>query len=121
MIGQGLRQLQEVLNRRADAVQREFIAIGEKLQALNRKILEAHGDERTPLLAEQEALHTNQAALAGEINVWRDRGRAVMHQRSDAELRAVLAELVALHDEAIQPAVDHALFLLNASDEEEIQ
>jgi hypothetical protein len=118
MVGQGLRQLQEALNRKADAVQREFITIGEKLLALNRKLLEARGDERQPLLDEQSALHARQETLAGEINLWRDMARAVLHQRSDDDLRAYLRELTTIQDETVKSAVDHALFLVNASEGE---
>jgi hypothetical protein len=118
MIGQGLRQLQEALNRRADSVQHEFISVGEKLQGLNRQILDAHGDERTALLAEQESLRNSQQELAGTINIWRDRARAATHQRSDSELRLLVNQLADLHDDLIQSAVEQVLYLLNASPEE---
>jgi len=118
MIGQGLRQLQEALNHRADAVQHEFIAVGEKLQALNRRILDAPPAERGELLKEQEALRGSQQDLAGEINIWRDRARAVLHQRSDAEVAGLIAELDALHDDMIKAAVEHVQYLINASPEE---
>jgi hypothetical protein len=118
MISQGLRQLQETLNRRADAVQREFIAIGEQLQGMGRKIAEARGEEREPLLAEQEALREKQRALAEDVNVWRDRARGVLRQEGDAALRAYLAELMAANDEAVRPAVEHMRYLLDAPEEE---
>ena len=118
MIGQGLRQLQETLNRKADAVQREFIAVGEKLQELSRKIAEPHGADREPLIAEQEALRERQRSLADEINLWRDRARRVLRQQGDAMLRAYLDELLATDDETVHSAVEHALYLFNASEEE---
>ncbi len=118
MISQGLRQLQETLNRKADAVQREFIAIGEQLQGMGRKLAEARGEEREPLLAEQESLRAKQQALAGEVNVWRDRARGVLRQDGDAAMRAFLAELLATGDEVVHPAVEHVLYLLDAPEEE---
>lgn len=118
MIGTGLRQLQEMLNRKADAVQREFIAVGERLQALSRRALEAGLEDRARLLTEQEALHETQRTLAGQVNLWRDRARAVLRQQSDEALRAFLAELLAEADEAVKPAVQHVLYLLDAPEEE---
>jgi hypothetical protein len=118
MIGQGLRQLQETLNRKADAVQREFIGVGEKLQALSRKIAEARGADPAPLVAEQEALREKQQALAEEVNLWRDRARGALRQQSDEALRVYLTELLDSGDEAVRPAVEHALYLLDAPEEE---
>ena len=83
MIGQGLRQLQEALNRKAGAVQHEFNAVAEKLQALSRRIAEARGADPAPLIAEQEALREQQRILAGEVNLWRDRARGALRQESD--------------------------------------
>ncbi len=118
MIGQGLRQLQEALNRKAGAVQHEFNAIGEKLQALSRKIAEARGADPAPLIAEQDALREQQRVLADEVNLWRDRARGALRQQGDEALRAYLNELLAANDEEIRPAVEYALYLLDASEEE---
>ena len=118
MIGQGLRQLQEALNRKAGAVQHEFNAVGEKLQALSRKIAEARGADPAPLIAEQEALREQQRILAGEVNLWRDRARGALRQQGDEGLRAYLNELLAANDEEIRPAVEYALYLLDAPEEE---
>ena len=118
MIGQGLRQLQEALNRKAGAVQHEFNAVAEKLQALSRRIAEARGADPAPLIAEQEALREQQRILAGEVNLWRDRARGALRQESDEGLRAYLNELLAANDEEIRLAVEHALYLLDAPEEE---
>lgn len=118
MIGQGLRQLQETLNRKADAIQHEFIATSEKLQRLSRQLLEAHGEERTPIEAEQAALHEQQQALAGDINLWRERAREAVRQQGEAALRAYLAELQATGDETVRQAVDQVLYLIDATEEE---
>lgn len=118
MIGQGLRQLQEALNRKAGVVQHEFNAIGEKLQVLSRKITEARGEDPAPLIAEQEGLREQQRVLADEVNLWRDRARGALRQQGDEALRAYLNELLAANEEEIRPAVEYALYLLDAPEEE---
>jgi hypothetical protein len=118
MVSQDLRQLQETLNRKADMIQREFIAAGDKLHSLGRKITEAHGDEQKTLLAEQEAVHQHRLALADEINIWRDRARNALHPLGEAQLRAYLNELVATEDEAVRAGAEHVLLLMNATEEE---
>lgn len=118
MIGLGLRQVQEALNRKADEIQREFVAASERLEEIGRMILEATEDERRPLRAEQTALRERQQVLAEEINVWRERGRQVLTRPGQVSLRAHLNELLALEDPVVTPAVKHALYLLDAPEEE---
>ncbi len=118
MVNQELRQLQETLNRKADTIQHEFTAVGDKIRSLGRRITESEGDEQTAWLAEQEALHQHRLALAEEVNVWRDRARNVLHPVGEAQLRAYLAELAALGDETVQAGAEHVLFLMNATEEE---
>ncbi len=118
MIGQELRQLQNVLNRKADAVQREFIAVSEKLHRLERTILETAAADRGPLVAEQEALHATQEALGGEINLWRDLARDVLRQPEGQALDAYLRQLSGADDESVRAAVERVLYLLNAPEEE---
>lgn len=118
VIGIGLRQVQDALNRKADNLQREFVQISERLEDLGRKILEDHGEGRQELRAEQAALRERQQVLAGEINIWRERGRAVVTQGGQAALRKMLNELLALEESGLTPAVRHALYLLDAPDEE---
>jgi HEAT repeat protein len=110
--------LQEALNRKAGVVQHEFNAIGEKLQALSRKITEARGEDPAPLIAEQEGLREQQRVLADEVNLWRDRARGALRQQGDEALRAYLNELLAANEEEIRPAVEYALYLLDAPEEE---
>jgi len=113
-----MRQLQEVLNRKADAVQREFNAVGEKLQGLSHKVMEARGADREPLVAEQAALREKQQTLAREINQWRDRARAGLRPQGGEVLQAYLDELLATQEESIRPAVERVRYLLTASEEE---
>jgi hypothetical protein len=117
MIGQELRQLQEALHRQADSVQREFVAIGEQLKVISRRMGERDADHAA-LAAEQAALRDRQQTLADAINQWRDRARAVLQQRSDDDLRNYLTALRDLSEPPLRALVEHVLFLLTASDEE---
>ena len=118
MIGLGLRQVKDALNRKADDLQREFVQISERLEELGRKILEDRGEARQELRAEQAGLRERQQVLAGEINIWRERGRSVLTQGGQNALRKLLGELLALEDPLLTPAVQHALYLLDAPDDE---
>lgn len=118
MIGLGLRQVQEALNRRADAGQREFVALSEQLDALGRKMPEVSPEERLTLRNEQNLLRAQQQELAAEINEWRDRGRLVLQQNSQSNLRNYLNSLLELEEPGVTAAVQHALYLLDAPEEE---
>jgi hypothetical protein len=118
MLGQSLRDLQAALNRKADTVQREFVDIGEALQALSRRLADMPASERAAALAEQEALRERQHAVADEANDWRDKARAAMRQPGDAALQAYLDQLVASGDVAIVAAAARARHLLTAPEAE---
>ena len=118
VIGLGLRQVQDALNQRADQLQREFIQLSERLQALGNKLLEVRGEEQKKLREQQLGLRARQAELAEEINLWRERARGVTSQRSTTALRAYLEELQALGEKQLEPSVRHALYLLDAPEEE---
>jgi hypothetical protein len=118
VIGLGLRQVREALNRKADAVQREFVAASERLEEIGRTMLEVTEDERRPLRAEQTMLRDRQQVLADEINLWRERGRKVLTQPGQVSLRTYLNELLALEDAGVTASVKHALYLLDAPEEE---
>ena len=115
MILPELGQLQQALSQKADAVQHEFVTVSDALHALGRRLTEARGADEDPLLAEQAALTERQQALAGAVNTWRDRARAVLRQPGEEALRAYLAELQAAGDDpavheavaAVQHALDH--------------
>jgi hypothetical protein len=118
MVAQELRKLQEVLTRKADSAQRDFIAVSEELKTLARRIQDTPIAEHAPLLEEREALHTRQQALADEINVWRDRARVVLRQPGEEALKAFLAEMAAVEDEAVRAAAERARFVMDAPEEE---
>jgi hypothetical protein len=125
MIGQALSQLKEALNLKADAVQHDFTAVSDQLQALARKISEVSAVEPEAieaLNAEREKLYDRRDALAAEINQWRDLGRAAIRLADDAAAKAFVDELMANPQAAaeagIVTAAEHVRFMLNASDEE---
>ena len=117
MLGLGLRQVQEALNKKADKIQHEFVAISDELEVVGRKLLEVRAEDRPPLRAEQEALRAKQAEFADEVNLWRDRARAVTSQRGEAGLRKYMAELKELGDPVVNFAADQAIESLDAPEE----
>lgn len=120
MFGQGVTQLQKSLTAKADSIQREFISISQRLTILSRKIVEADDDQKEALIAEQDQLRERRAAIAEEVNVWRDRAKETAAQSGQDALRAYLQDLADATpgEDSIQLAINHLLFLLNASEEE---
>ncbi len=118
MLGQSLRDLQAALNRKADSVQREFVEIGDSLQALSRRIADMPSSGQAGALAEQAALRERQHALADEANDWRDKARAALRQPGDDALQAYLDQLAAGSDEAVVAAAARARHLLTAPEAE---
>lgn len=118
MIGLGLRALQDALNRKADVIQREFVTASDRLQVVGRLLLEERGEKREKLREEQNALRERQQALAQEINLWRERARGVLGQRGGEALRAYIREFLTYEENDIRAAAEHALYVLDATDEE---
>lgn len=119
MFAHGLRQVQQALDRKADQVQREFVGLSDELEKLSHKLLEAEDEQRrTQLREEQQALRERQHHLADEVNLWRDRARQVRSQPGEHALRGYLDDLRQLDDPLLNPAVEHALYLLDAPEEE---
>jgi len=117
VLGLGLRQVQEALNRKADDVQHEFVAVSDELEAVSRKIMEVRSEDRPPLRAEQESLRAKQAQLAEEVNLWRERARAVTQQRGESGLRSYMEELKGLGDPMVTFAAGQALEMMDAPEE----
>jgi hypothetical protein len=117
VLGLGLRQVQDAINKKADEVQHEFVAVSDELDAVGRKILEVRGDDRAQLRGEQEALRAKQAELAEEVNRWRERARAVTQQHGETSLRAYLEELKTLGDPVITFSAQQALEMMDAPEE----
>jgi hypothetical protein len=118
VIGLGLRQLQDALNRKADTIQHEFVAASDRLQVVGKLLLETRGEEREKLRLEQTALRERQQALAQEINLWRDRARKVLQTRGGEALREFIRQFLTAEETEIRAAAEHALYVLDASEEE---
>lgn len=118
MIGRELRHLQEVLNNKADTIQRDFIAASDEVRQLSAQIEEARGPERERLIALRSAVHERQQTVAEEVNTWRDRARAVLRQPGEDALRAYLHELAAVDEESVRSVVSQVLHILDTPEEE---
>jgi hypothetical protein len=117
MIGTELRELQQALNQKADAVQQAFVAASEQLHAVARRLIEARGEGEEPILAEQETLRSRQVRLAAEVNAWREQARMAIRQPDEAALRAYLADLLYVNDAPIRAAAEVVLHILDHPDE----
>lgn len=114
----GLQQVQESLGRHADEIQRQFVQLSDELTSIGSTLLEVRGKEREQLRSKQKRLRAQQQDLAQEVNLWRDRARKVLTQKGESSLRAYLEELLPLELPDVTSAVEHTLYLLDASDEE---
>ena len=114
VLGLGLRQLQEALNRKADEVQREFLELSEELDKVNAELMELHGDARQENLAKQRDLRSRQQDIAEEINWWRERARWVTQSGSGHNLEDTLSELEGMEEPAIQAALAQVRFIIES-------
>lgn len=117
MIGSELRELQQTLNRKADAVQQTFVAVSEELYQVGRRLIEARGEGEGPILAEQEALRAKQERLAAEVNAWRDQARLAVRLTDEAALRSFLGDLMVVNDAGVRAAAEMVLYLLDHPEE----
>lgn len=112
MLGLGLRQLQEALNRKADEIQHEFLRLSEVLDKNSAELMELEGDARQALREEQKKLRERRMQVADEINVWRERARSVTQTGGDTSLRDLLVELKALDEPTIAAEIERVEFIL---------
>ena len=117
-IGIGLRQVKEALERKASAVQHEFIQLSEQLEVLGRAIVDAEEEEKKTIRKEQQVLRVEQQQIAENVNRWRTRAREVTQQPGTSSLRAYLNDLLELNEELVTPAVQNALVLLDTPPDE---
>jgi hypothetical protein len=113
-----LRELVQVLDRKANSVQREFTAIADRLAALRRKWSEVEEPERPAILKEQEELKEKQLLLAELVNVWRDRLRSIETPLGEQALHTSLDGLLGCGDAEIVEAVQNAKRLMTMDSEE---
>jgi hypothetical protein len=120
-IGIGLRQVQQALDRKADAVQQRFIDLSQQLDELSHEMLDVSEEERKTLKDKQKELRAEQLVIADEVNVWRTRARKVLNLPGVSTLRSYLDELLELKEDLVTPAVERALMLLDLPPEERLQ
>lgn len=118
MFALGLRQVQQALDRKADQVQHEFVGLSNELEDLGHQLIEADDAQRARIREQQQAVRDRQHQLADEVNVWRERARKVRAQPGEHALRGYLDDLKKLDDPILNPAVEHALYLMDAPEEE---
>ncbi len=106
------------LERKASAVQHEFIQLSEQLDDLGREIAEADEEEKKTIREQQQALRDEQQQIAEEVNLWRRRAREVAQQSGTTSLRAYLNDLLELNEELVTPAVQNALTLMDTPPDE---
>ncbi|MBN1439609.1 MAG: hypothetical protein JW929_09390 [Anaerolineales bacterium] len=113
-----LRELAMVLDRKVTALQREFTRLADRLVVLRRKWTEEEETERPKILKEQETLKEKQLLLAEQVNIWRDRLRAIENPSGEKALLASLEESLACGDAEVVAAVQRAKQLLEMDPEE---
>lgn len=118
MIAFGLREVQKALNHKADQIQKQFIEASAALDDIGRRLMDSQEQAKDQLKEEQKAARARQQELAELVNHWRQRAREVTSQPGEARLRAYLNELLELQDDILTPSVKHALFLMDATDEQ---
>jgi hypothetical protein len=107
-----LRDLALVLNRKVTGVQREFTAVQDRLAVLRRKWSEEEETERPRIVKEQEELKVKQLVLAEQVNVWRDRVRALENPSGEKATLAALEEMLSSGDPEVAAAVTRAKELM---------
>jgi hypothetical protein len=113
-----LRELAQILELKVNSVQREFTSIADRLSALRRKWSEVEEPERPAIIKEQEALKEKQLALAEQVNVWRDRLRAIENPAGEQALNKFLDELMGCGDSEVVAAVEKSKRLMAMDPEE---
>jgi hypothetical protein len=117
LLGLGLRQLQEAIDRKADDIQREFVSLSEELATLNSQMMELEDDARKRHQAKIKDLRARQVVVAEEINTWRERARKVVQTRGGQTLRTYIEELKGLGDEQVMAAAEQALWAMDKPEE----
>lgn len=114
----GLSDLKRAIDGKANEVQKEFVALSAELEELSRSLLELRGDELEQMQEQQISLRERQAELADEVNLWRERARDVIRQRSEETLKAYLNEILPITDGALKMMIERTLRMIDAPEEE---
>ena len=106
------------MERKASAVQQDFIQLSEQLDDLGRQISDADDDEKKAIREQQQALRVEQLQIAEDVNLWRRRAREVTQQPGTTSLRSYLNDLLEFNEELVTPAVQNSLTLMDTPPEE---
>ena len=106
------------LERKASAVQHEFIQLSDQLDDLGRQITDADEEGKKTIREQQKVLRVEQQQIAEDVNLWRRRARDVTQQSGTTSLRSYLNDLLELNEELVTPAVQNALTLLDTPPDE---
>lgn len=118
MFSLGINDVQKALSGKANEIQREFVQVCERLDDTGRMLLELRGEEKSKLQIEQKALRIRQQELADEVNLWRDRAKAVRQQRSLESLKTFLTDLLPEVEPHIRSVLERSIYLIDAPEEE---
>jgi hypothetical protein len=106
------------LERKASAVQHEFIQLSDQLDDLGREIADADEEEKKKIREQQQALRVEQQQIAEEVNLWRRRAREVTQQAGTSSLRSYLNDLLELDEDLVTPAAQNTLTLMETPPDE---
>ena len=118
MFNLGISEVQNALSEKADEIQREFVKVSDELDNTGKKILELRGQGAEELRAEQKVLRIRQQELAEEVNLWRERARAVRSQRGLEGLRSFLTDLLPDVDAPLRSILKRSIELIDTPEEE---
>ena len=110
--------MQAALERKASAVQQEFIQLSEQLDELGWQIADADEEEKKAIREKQKTIRIEQQQIAEDVNLWRRRAREVTQQPGTTSLRSYLNDLLELNEELVTPAVQNALTLMDTPPDE---
>jgi hypothetical protein len=106
------------LERKASAVQHEFIQLSDQLDDLGREIADADEEEKKKIREQQQALRVEQQQIAEEVNLWRRRAREVTQQAGTSSLRSYLNDLLEFDEDLVTPATQNTLTLMETPPDE---
>ena len=110
--------MKAALERKASAVQNEFIQLSDQLDDLGREIADADEEEKKKIREQQQALRVEQQQIAEDVNLWRRRAREVTQQAGTSSLRSYLNDLLELDEDLVTPAAQNTLTLMDTPPDE---
>lgn len=121
MLGQVIRQLQEILERKAKSVQSSFTAISKQMSDLSSDMHRLSGEEHKQALAEQNELRARQQEVAQEVNHWREYARQIVLQGGEKRLQKFVEGILPHADAELEVELKDILFLLQNPEEMQLR